>query len=94
MQQAILVPEVIPAVRTSVERQLHLLEKVRLRYRTRLKEMEQQHGFSSEEFAHRFQNGELGDDEVWFEWEYLLDIDREIGQTLMYLKQAQRSLDV
>ena len=34
----------------------------------RLAEQEVKHGYSTIEFYRRYQNGELGDDEVWLTW--------------------------
>ena len=37
-------------------------------YEKRLKEFEKRYSMSCEEFIERYENGELGDDEKWFDW--------------------------
>ena len=37
-------------------------------YAQRLKEFEMNHDMNSDEFFEKFQNGELGDDQEWFDW--------------------------
>ena len=38
-------------------------------------------------FASRFDQGELGDEADWFEWEYNLDTDRETLRQLQILER-------
>ena len=42
-------------------------------YGARLAAFEQQNAMTSQAFADKFSKGELGDDERWFEWEFVLD---------------------
>jgi len=46
---------------------------------------------TSEPFEHRFNAGELGDDAVWFEWAFALDVYREaVHQLELSLEQCYK----
>jgi len=40
----------------------------------------------SQEFAAKFEGGELGDDAEWFEWQYIFDAYNETNRQLELLK--------
>jgi hypothetical protein len=50
---------------------------------------EQNHGFSSEEFQVKFNNGELGDDQVFFEWFADLETRNRITKRLSLLEKVK-----
>lgn len=58
-------------------------------YQERLAGFERQHGMTSQQFAVRFGGGELGDDPQWFEWEFVLDAQRETTRQLELLKSVR-----
>jgi hypothetical protein len=47
-------------------------------YQQNLAVFERQYQMTSEQFECRFSAGELGDDAVWFEWAFALDVYREV----------------
>lgn len=57
------------------------------RYKERLTALERQYEMASEDFAVKFNAGELDDEADWFEWQYLLDAYHE---TLRQLHPAGR----
>ena len=65
--------EVIPLVRSSLGLERRALEFNLRKYQDRLAQFEQQHGMNSQEFAVKFDAGELGDEAHWFEWQYVLE---------------------
>jgi len=74
--------EAVPIVKASLETRRKALEFSLRQYRTRLSGFEQQHKMASEQFAAKFGAGELGDDAVWFEWEFVLDAARDTERQL------------
>lgn len=56
------------AVEDAVAREAALAEFMLGRYRARLDRFEDEHGMSTEAFVNRFEAGEMGDDEAFFEW--------------------------
>jgi len=56
------------AVSSAIRKDLNEGEYMLERFEKRLKEFEEEYGMSSEEFMEKFESGELGDDEDFFEW--------------------------
>ena len=69
--------EALPIVKASLQVRRKSLEFSLRQYRARLDGFERQHQMASEQFTTRFGTGELGDDAVWFEWEFVLDAAHE-----------------
>jgi len=65
--------EVVPLIRSSSGLKRRALEFNLRKYRGRLAQFEQRYGMGSQEFAARFDAGELGDEADWFEWQYVLE---------------------
>jgi hypothetical protein len=53
---------------------------------TKLRDFEAHFGMSSAQFAEQFQRGELGDDEAFFRWDALLEMQRRVVQRLALLQ--------
>jgi hypothetical protein len=79
--------EVVPIVKPSLEMKRKALEFGLGRYKERLIALERQYEMTSEDFATKFNGGELGDDADWFEWQYLLEVLSEIG-TMIKLEES------
>lgn len=77
--------EVVPIVKSSLEMKRKALEFSLGRYKKRLTAFESQYEMESDEFAARFNAGELGDDADWFEWQYVLDAYRKTLRQLRLL---------
>jgi len=56
------------AVSSAIRKDLNEGEFMLDRFRERLNEFEEEYDMSSEEFMDKFESGELGDDEDFFEW--------------------------
>lgn len=82
-------PEAVPLVRSSIEMKRRALEFSLRRYQQELAAFESAHRMSSEAFDTKFQNGELGDDAVWFEWEFALDGYRATKHQLELLERIE-----
>ena len=78
--------EALPLVRSSIEMKRRVLEYSLRRYQNELTAFEAAHKMSSETFAAKFRQGELGDDVAWFEWEFALDAYRATKHQLELLE--------
>jgi len=78
--------EAIPILKSSLEMKRKALEFNLSRYKERLTAFERRYGMSSEEFAAKFNAGELGDNADWFEWQYVLDAYHETLRQLQLLE--------
>jgi hypothetical protein len=58
-------------------------------YEARLADFEREHQMTSEQFAARFDAGELGDNADWFEWEFVVGAHRETTQQLGLLNSVR-----
>jgi hypothetical protein len=65
------------------------LEFALRQYQKRLTTFERNHQMTSEQFAARFNAGNLGDDADWFEWEFVLDALRETETQLNLLDSVR-----
>jgi hypothetical protein len=52
----------------------------------KLRAIEEQFGMTSDLFSQKFQRGELGDDEVFFRWHALVEMQRRVAQRLALLR--------
>ena len=57
-------------------------------YRDKLQELERQHGMSTATFLQRFEAGDLGDAEEWFDWEAIAALKAEAERKLGELERA------
>ena len=53
--------------------------------RAKLRALEEQFGMTSDLFSQQFQRGELGDDEAFFRWHALVEMQRRVAQRLALL---------
>src|SRR5713101_2082298 len=51
----------------------------------KLRALEEQFGMTSDLFSQKFQHGELGDDEAFFRWDALVEMQRRVTQRLALL---------
>jgi hypothetical protein len=51
----------------------------------KLHTLEERFGMTSDLFSHKFQRGELGDEEEFFRWDALLEMQRRVAQRLALL---------
>ncbi len=89
MMKASLAEEEISIIKESLQRELVLSEaKVNL-IRKEIEGFKKRYGMSSEEFVNKFERGELGDDQDYFEWwglaRGLTEIEKKIGKIKMVL---------
>jgi hypothetical protein len=58
---------------------------------TKLRVLEEQFGMTSDLFANKFHRGELGDDEAFFRWGALLNMQQHLTQRLAILQADDSS---
>ena len=58
---------------------------------TKLRVLEEQFGMTSDLFYTKFHGGELGDDEAFFRWDALIEIQRRLTQRLAILQADDAS---
>ncbi len=81
--------DAVPIVRASLDMKRRALEFALRQYQTRLSAFESLHHMTSELFAEKYNRGELGDNEQWFEWEFTLDAAREATRQLTLLADVR-----
>lgn len=74
--------EAVPVIKSCLDMKRKALEHGLRRYQDRLTAFEKQFQMTSEQFAAKFNSGELGDGADWFEWEFVLDAYRETARQL------------
>ena len=57
-------------------------------YRNKLQELERHHGMSTDVFLQRFEAGDLGDADEWFDWEAIAALKTEAERKLGELERA------
>lgn len=57
-------------------------------YRNTLEELEHHHGISTDAFLKRFEAGELGDADQWFDWDAIAALKAEAERKLGELERA------
>ena len=89
MQAITIQQEAIPIMKSSLRRMKGRVLEFNLgRYKERLTALERRYGMTSEDFAAKFNAGELGDDADWFEWHYLFEVLDEI-KAMIQLQESQ-----
>ena len=81
--------EAISTVSSGLQMNRKSLEMNLQHYEQQLAVLETQHSMTSEQFEYRFNAGELGDDAIWFEWEYVLDICCETTRQLSIVEDIR-----
>ena len=81
--------EAVPVVKSSLDMKRKALEYNLRQYQARLATFEKLYQMTSEQFAAKFNAGELGDNAEWFEWEFVLDAYRETARQLGLLASVK-----
>ena len=79
--------ETTPTGKSSLDMKQKSFEHNLRQYQARLARFEAQHHMTSDQFAARFNAGELGDNPEWFEWEFMLDARRETARQLTRISE-------
>jgi hypothetical protein len=82
-------PEAVPIVKAGLEMKRKALELNLRQYQARLAEYEKQFQMPSQYFAQQFGAGKLDDRAEWFEWEFVLDAQRETMKQLQLLESVK-----
>lgn len=78
--------DAIVVLKTAIENEKKLLKSKIAVYSSRLKEYEKKHGMTTDKFLKKFETGELGDEEQWFEWFADADIRKELENKIKVLE--------
>jgi hypothetical protein len=81
--------EAVPIVKSSLELKRKALELNLRQYQARLAEYEKRFQMTSEQFDQKFGAGKLDDRAEWFEWEFVLDAQRETMKQLQLLESVK-----
>ena len=77
------------AVYSTLQREIKRLKQKVSSLNDLLSQYEEKYGFSSDEFLMKFENGELGDDEVFFEWFADIETRNRIAQKITLLVKVK-----
>ena len=55
-------------IRYSLNMEKNILNLSLLKWKTKLKEFEDENNMSTKDFLDKFNKGKLGDDKIWFDW--------------------------
>jgi len=77
------------AVKSTLQREIKRLKQKVSSLDDQLSLYEEKFGFSSNEFIVKFENGELGDDEVFFEWFADIETRNRIAQKITLLVKVK-----
>jgi aspartate aminotransferase-like enzyme len=78
--------EAISVLKAAIENEKKMLTSKIGVYSERLNEYENKYGMKTDIFLEKFENGELGDEEQWFEWFADADIKKELESKVKVLE--------
>ena len=73
-------------IKSSLNKEENLLNLGLSKWRSRLKKFEKENKISTEAFVKKFNSGQLGDDEKWFEWVFAYKAYNHIKEKLNLMK--------
>ena len=73
-------------IRTSLNMEENILKLGLGKWETKLKEYENSNGMSTETFVNKFNGGELGDEQKWFDWLFAYKAFNHIKNKLNIMK--------
>ena len=76
-------------VKKTLQKEIFRLKEKINSFNEQLRTYEKAHGLSSEEFRFKFDKGELGDDQVFFEWFADLETLNRIQNRLILLEKVK-----
>ncbi|MFQ5980577.1 MAG: hypothetical protein ACE5OZ_20760 [Candidatus Heimdallarchaeota archaeon] len=76
-------------VKTTLQREIQRLKEKLSSFAEHLSSYEQKFGFSSDDFQQKFDNGELGDEQHFFEWYADLKTFHRIKKRLSLLEKVK-----
>ncbi len=79
--------QALNSVRESIAIGTHIFNKKLDMYTQKLQDFEQRYGMDTDTFSRLFQQGELGDDKAFFEWDHLASVVRTPQKKLHDVQQ-------
>lgn len=76
-------------VKSTLQKEINRLKEKINSLNKELLKYEKKHKFSSEDFVGKFNNGELGDDQVFFEWYSEIETRNRIADRLKLLEKVK-----
>ncbi len=77
-----------PAVRDSISREIKIVKAKLEKYGKKLKQFEEEHDMDTDVFIQKFESGELGDDEKWFDWKFAYEARQRLVERKKQLQKA------
>ena len=77
-------------IKISLKREYHLYTNALAFYKNILKEFEQKHRLSTQQFLKRFESGQLGDEADYFDWYAYAKLRDQLNKTTSAIRSAIR----
>ena len=88
--QTITVPDdALDVVKSSINLKSRVLKSNYQDYKKRLKAFETKYGISTKQFLKKYNSGQLGDDQKWFDWLFVYEAFSEINRELSLLRHVK-----
>ena len=88
--QTITVPDgALDVVKSSINLKSRVLKSNHEDYKKRLKAFEIKYGISTKQFLKKYNSGQLGDDQKWFDWLFVCEAFSEISRELSLLRHVK-----
>ncbi len=75
-------------VQDSIDREIKIVEAKLEKYEEKLDHFEEKHDMDTDEFIEKFEAGDLGDDEKWFEWKFAYKAHERLTERKKRLERA------
>ena len=81
--------DAVDVVKSSINLKKRVLKSNCEDYKKRLKSFESKQGMSTKQFIKKYNAGQLGDDQKWFDWLFAYEAFSEINRELMLLRRVK-----
>lgn len=89
MQTITMSNDTIDVVKSSINLKKRILKSNYEDYKKRLKKFESKQGMSTKQFLKKYNSGQLGDDQKWFDWLFAYEAFSEINRELLLLRRVK-----
>ncbi|MBI4379387.1 MAG: hypothetical protein HY578_09855 [Nitrospinae bacterium] len=89
MQTITLADDVLGVVKSSIHLKKRVLQSNYADYKGQLKTFESKYGMSTKQFLNKYNLGQLGDAQKWFDWLFAYEAFSEISRELLLLHKVR-----
>ena len=89
MQTLTMADDALDIVKSSMNLKRRILKSNYDGYKNRLRAFEAKYRMSSKQFIKKYNSGQLGDDQKWFDWLFVYEAFSEINRELSLLRQLR-----